>query len=234
MVDGAGDGEPCEQHLSATVHAEAAALAVVRPAVLVVQSCPRPARDLLHLLDEPTRAGLPARSADTAASAHALLRLVLSDLTARAPHEHRIDHLCATCGGDDHGRPVLHGAALHVSLSRTRTAVAVAVSADAPVGIDVEQVAAAGFDGFDDVALAAGERAGDAQARARAWSRKEAVLKARGTGLSVDPRTVDVRRDRTGDAYVLDVPTSPALASAVAVVTARRPDLRVQERELSR
>ncbi|MCY7364679.1 MAG: 4'-phosphopantetheinyl transferase superfamily protein [Frankiaceae bacterium] len=72
---------------------------------------------------------------------------------------------------------------------------AVAVSAAGPVGVDIEQVSGTAFDGFAEVALAPPERDGTPTERARAWTRKEADLKARGTGLTVDPRTV-VRRDR--------------------------------------
>lgn len=69
-----------------------------------------------------------------------------------------------------------------------------------PVGIDVEAITATGFEGFDEVALAPEEvqalagLSGRAllRARARLWARKEAVLKATGHGLSIDPREVVV------------------------------------------
>ena len=206
----------------------------MRPSALVVQAAAVPAADVLHLLDANTRTRLPSTNRDAAASAHALLRLVLSELTGYAPQQHRIDRSCPTCGSADHGRPVLRNAGVHVSLARTRTAVAVAVSPDAPVGVDVEHVARTRFDGFCTVTLGPRETASDDRQRARAWTRKEAVLKARGTGLSVDPRSVDVRSGRTGDARVVDVPTGPGLAAAVAVIASRRPALRTQARDLSR
>lgn len=215
-----------------------------RANVLVVQAVPRPTAAVLHLLDSATRVKLhrprPSfgeaadRRRDGTASAHALLRLLLSELTHVAPQDHGIDRICATCGGVDHGRPVLRDSPLHVSLASTRTAVAVAISPDAPVGVDVEQVDGTRFDGFAGVALGPLERVGDDRQRARAWVRKEAVLKARGTGLAVEPRSVDVRADRTDDGWVLDVPVEPGLAAAVAVIANRRPHLRVEWRDLSR
>ena len=204
------------------------------PAVLVVQAAPVAAAGLLDMLDDDTRRRLPSRHPAVAASAHALLRLVLSDLTGVAPRDHRIDHVCPSCGGSDHGRPVPRDMALHVSLAGTRSGVAVAVSSEAPVGVDVEQLSATRFDGFEGVVLGPAERAADDAERARAWTRKEAVLKARGTGLSVDPRAVDVRADRSGDCWVLDLPAAPGLAAAVAVRSTQRPRLRLESRDLSR
>jgi 4'-phosphopantetheinyl transferase len=94
--------------------------------------------------------------------------------------------LCPRCGSSGHGRPWLraHGIGHHVSLSRSGPHLVTAV-ADVPVGVDVESVAdvARGWDAS--LVLAPGEEAGSDLDRARAWTRKEAVLKQRGTGLSV-------------------------------------------------
>ena len=63
------------------------------------------------------------------------------------------------------------------------------------VGVDVEAAGSASFDGFDDVALHPEERCVDDHERTRLWTRKEALLKAHGTGLAVDPRTVWLSAD---------------------------------------
>lgn len=155
---------------------------------------------------------------DLRAAAEALLQRLLVEVTGdRQPVVRR----CPRCGGP-HGRPELPGLPLHASLSRTPGRVAAAVSGAGPVGVDVETVERTGFDGFAAVALAPGERAADLPARARAWTRKEAVLKAAGTGLRVDPRTVDVRDDRLVDpwpARLVDVPVPAGTACAAAVLT---------------
>jgi 4'-phosphopantetheinyl transferase len=100
---------------------------------------------------------------------------------------------CATCGSGDHGRPVVDTAArTFLSLARAQGVLLVAVSDDAPVGVDVERADAGGFPGFADVALHPLEDANTAEECATAWVRKEALLKATGHGLQVDPRTIRI------------------------------------------
>lgn len=110
----------------------------------------------------------------------------------------RLTRACPRCGADRHGRPVLRGVeGVSVSLSRPRTPgpALVALCADAGVGVDVENTGAATFDGFDAVALHPQERCADDDARTRLWVRKEALLKAHGTGLTTDPREVWLGED---------------------------------------
>jgi 4'-phosphopantetheinyl transferase len=170
---------------------------------------------------------------DAAASAHALLRLLLTECTGLPPAAHVLVRRCARCGGA-HGKPLLQSPSLHVSLAYVPGAVAVAVTGAGPVGVDLERLPATDFDGFGDVVLAPGETATTPAERARLWTRKEAVLKATGHGLTVDPRTVDVRGSTALGAHLYDVELPGALAGAVAVLCAQRPVLQVEERSLSR
>ena len=123
--------------------------------------------------------------------------------------------LCPRCGSSRHGRPWLraYGVAHHVSLSRSGGHL-VTVLADAPVGIDVESVAdvARGWD--PSLVLAPGEDAATDEDRARAWSRKEAVLKQRGTGLAI-PMTSVVLAD-LADAQWADLDAPPGYVAAVS------------------
>jgi 4'-phosphopantetheinyl transferase len=107
---------------------------------------------------------------------------------------------CSRCGATDHGRPEApEHPDVGLSLSRTGEHVVVAAVRGAAVGVDVER---------DDVdvqhlaAVALGPRdaapTSDDDLR-RTWVRKEAVLKAAGTGLVVDPADV-----------VVTAPTAPA------------------------
>jgi 4'-phosphopantetheinyl transferase len=117
-------------------------------------------------------------------------RALLADLLPGAVFVSR----CPSCGGD-HGRIHTEGVDAAVSVSYVPGWTVVAVTHDHErVGVDAVPAHAAGLERV----LAAGSDAG-AWARfpdgaaARAWARVEAVLKADGRGLRVDPSRVSVR-----------------------------------------
>lgn len=150
-----------------------------------------------------------------AADAHRLVLALAAELAGGRP---RLVHACGRCGSDAHGRPVVLGTTrpVHASVARDssgRLAV-VAACLDGPVGVDVEGAGAADFPDFDAVALHPSEAAGDAAERTRLWVRKEAALKARGTGLTVDPRSLAVQQEL---AWLVDVDLGPGWACAVAL-----------------
>ncbi|MBB2923600.1 4'-phosphopantetheinyl transferase superfamily protein [Cellulomonas cellasea] len=139
--------------------------------------------------------------------AAALLRRAVTLLDGRPAADVAVGRWCRRCARlTDHGRPVvLDGAAgvdpgLHLSVAHAGDVVVAAATHAGPVGVDVEREAGTGFDGFDDEVLSERERAyvrglpaGERSAwRVRTWTRKEALLKATGHGLLVEPRTVDV------------------------------------------
>lgn len=170
----------------------------------------------------------------------ALLRTVLGGRLGVVPAAVVLDVACPACGGP-HGPVSVAGAArgtgadVHVSLTRSTGLVAVALTTSAPVGVDVEEVRAV-RPALADVALAPAERS-DGEHRlpgrrrrelARAWVRKEAVLKALGTGLLTAPADAVVVADaatggfrvRHADLDVLgaDVDAGRGRVGAVAVV----------------
>jgi 4'-phosphopantetheinyl transferase len=132
-----------------------------------------------------------------------LLKSVVGEVADTRPELVRLSYGCLRCGRS-HGRPVVIGppsaVRWHVSLSHTGRHVMVAATDAGPVGVDVERIAATDFDGFGSVALTPAERAevercdpaGRDRARAIYWARKEAVLKATGYGLKVDPAALEV------------------------------------------
>jgi len=172
-----------------------------------------------------------------------LLKTMVGRLADTPPALVRLNYDCAVCGRS-HGRPVVVApqAAVrwHVSISHADALVMVAATAAGPVGVDIERTAATGFDGFDEVALTARERtevercapAAQTWARAVYWTRKEAVLKATGRGLAVDPCMLEVsaphlpaaltawRVDEplAGPAQITDIPVDDDHVAAVAVL----------------
>ncbi len=154
---------------------------------------------------------------------------------------------CPDCGTGpdlDHGRPGYRlgqaPAGLGLSLSRSHGWALLAVGPAAPVrpdgvaiGVDLEHSAGVMFPGFDDVALTPAERqllaalAPDQATlwRTAAWARKEAILKARGTGLRVEPASVEAYAELRDGKIVVDLDTValglPAgFAAALAVLGA--------------
>jgi 4'-phosphopantetheinyl transferase len=189
------------------------------------------------------------------ATAHALLRAAVARWTTTTPEELVFDATCRRCGGP-HGRPELRstrGTGLHVSLSRSGPEVLVAVTRLGPVGVDGSAPVADDFEGFDGVALSHEERHAIAElapaerprGRAVLWTRKEAVLKATGHGLMVSPNLVEVsppfttpglvrwlaREEAPTNVQLLDLALPGSACGAVAVLSARSPDLVVRRGE---
>jgi 4'-phosphopantetheinyl transferase len=119
----------------------------------------------------------------------------------------RLSYDCDECG-KPHGRPrVAYPKTTlpwHVSITHCAERVVVAATQAGPVGVDVELVSATDFAGFEETVLTPQERREQAalpakdRARGRAvsWTRKEAILKATGHGLTVDPRLIEATSER--------------------------------------
>ena len=152
---------------------------------------------------------LGARAATAAGDHRALVRLVarLAGVDAASV---ALTQICPNCGLPGHGplRVQLEDpslATVQVSLARSGDRLALAVTSAGAVGIDLESVADIARVPLNDVLLSPAET--DALARlgkreseaalADLWTAKEAVLKAAGVGLRVDPRELTIARDRT-------------------------------------
>lgn len=135
------------------------------------------------------------------------LRLHISALTGDSPGSLEPDYFCPTCSGQGHGIPRYRlpsrPGLLRASLSRSGSWCVVAAALDdriAGMGVDIENGSAADFAGFPSLAMTANERgqlekvppALKPRFQTRLWVRKEAVLKALGTGLAKAPSLVDV------------------------------------------
>jgi 4'-phosphopantetheinyl transferase len=156
-----------------------------------------------------------AHRRDTFLTGRWMLRRLVSQLTGVAPAEVPLTAACPDWGAE-HGRPHLPGSRLHLSLTHGANVVVAAASWDKTVGVDVEPLVQPSG------ALAAiGALTGDASLRR--WTRVEAVLKADGRGLRVDPARVVFEGDigRVVDAperyRVSEVDLAPDVRASVAV-----------------
>jgi phosphopantetheinyl transferase len=170
---------------------------------LLVALAPERPEELGRALDvltdeERERIGRFRRPADAAsfAAGRALVRLALAPLVGAAPGELVFDTWCEL-HASPHGKPRLvePAAELDFSLSRAGARLMLAI-ADVPVGVDVELLDRDVEVGVARIAFADDEQAELADAGPDAflacWTRKEAVLKALGHGLAVDPKNVSV------------------------------------------
>lgn len=176
---------------------------------------------LARLLDdaERRRLGRLRRTSDRDryVTGHALLRILVSQRTGLAPEVLRFDTTCPRCDGD-HGKPRLAGGVTDVpvafNVAHAGTRVVVAVTSGTQVGVDVELVRDLDVEQLDMLGaqiLSTAEHVkllrlpSSARGRALAvwWTRKEAVLKATGDGLSIPPAHVIVTDPASPPAVII-------------------------------
>lgn len=179
-----------------------------------------PSEAALSLLapDEEARMQRYRRSTDARrfAGARGALRLILGAYLGRLPTDLTFDTTCRFCGGI-HGKPRVPCEDLEFSASRSGAIALVAVAPHA-VGVDVESVpAAANAEELSKAVLSSAERASVRRlprdrridGALACWVRKEAVLKAAGVGVAVDPRTVSVTvNDPAGTPRITATPSA--------------------------
>lgn len=134
-------------------------------------------------------------------------------------------HACGACGSSRHGRPLVRAGSRRIAASVSRPheegPAVVALSMGSQVGVDIEGPDAGAFTGFDEIALHPHESCRSTAERTRLWVRKEALLKAHGTGLTTDPRTIHLAADGTvlegPRGTVMDLDLGPRWVGALAV-----------------
>jgi 4'-phosphopantetheinyl transferase len=169
-----------------------------------------------------------------------LVRRVLAERFSLPAAKVALDRTCPECG-KPHGK--VRAAGVELSVTHSGDLVGVAV-AERPVGLDVEKIdlgvdvdAVARVAFTDAEVRALGGYDGIAKARAFTtyWTRKEAVVKATGEGLRGDlraERRVEMRgewRVAEGDVQVRDLEVGAEHCAALAVISAERPVVQVQD-----
>jgi 4'-phosphopantetheinyl transferase len=183
--------------------------------------------------DERARAALirlPARR-DEFIAAHAALRAILASYQDVPPESLLFETTCRWCGDPQHGKPRLQDSGgLNFNLTRAGSLALVAVAHEAEVGVDAEPLdRAVDWRAIARRALSHDERAQveatgpelrDSLA-SRLWCRKEAVAKATGLGLALNPKSWTARPDRHSQwlAASLDEMPEPVLVSDLDTVT---------------
>ena len=154
----------------------------------------------------------------------AMARLFISDKDGVDPQGVEIDRTCPRCGGP-HGKPRAVASSWQYSVSHSGRYVILAFCRDIPVGVDIEIVTASNhpretwfavLTPAEVSTVLATEPARQQEAFLTYWTRKEAVLKCLGTGLTVEPRLLEVSGPAEVPA-VLRWPQDLSEAAAVSV-----------------
>jgi 4'-phosphopantetheinyl transferase len=186
------------------------------------------AHELLTAAEFARYSSLPADNARTFLAGRRLLRELVATLADVDPGEVVIEARCPFCGGA-HGRPAVlapsAATALRLTLAHTGDLVVAAAAWEHPVGVDVESADARHAPERDAaIESVAGTSGADALQH---WTRVEAVLKADGRGLRIDPSAVRVSDTADGvrariagsdDDYTLaSLDLGPGFTGSVAV-----------------
>lgn len=142
--------------------------------------------------------------------AHAAVRLVLGGALGHDPRALRFVRRCGECGAVGHGKPYLDApadaATLDFSLSHAGDFALVAIARGRRIGVDIEAIGRAGDPMLAGEFLSAAEQraiasltpAERSRAAARSWTRKEALLKGHGRGITGDLRALQMQPLRCG------------------------------------
>jgi 4'-phosphopantetheinyl transferase len=180
----------------------------------LVTPLPDALRDVLAPDERATMQGF-SRGTDAVrfATGRAVLRLLAGRYTGAAPRSIVLDRTCPYCQAP-HGKPRVSGAPeLDASVSGSGDLVAIAASRSTTVGLDIEAVSAARLAGMAALVLAPGEPMRTPREALQLWCCKEAILKATGHGLVIDPRTL-VLGGGPRDYHVVAAPRDQAQLTA--------------------
>lgn len=173
-----------------------------------------------------------------------LLKSVAASHLARPYTEIIVDRSCDRCGLP-HGRPRIIGSGLEFSVSHSGQLVAAALTDAGPVGIDLEEVRPLDYRPMlsDVCTLEEQEFVHSTQNFYTYWTRKEAVLKATGEGLSLSMLQIAVTppndsaklltyRGAPLAAMMKDLSPTDGYVGAVVVLTEKRTNFAIHHKEM--
>ena len=196
----------------------------VEPSAAVIAAAPSPIELDPEQLERHERLRQP-QDRDDFLAARLLTQRLVAEVTGQAADEVEFTQHCDHCGGP-HGQPLIADAP-HISWSHAQGWVAAVISPQ-PCGIDVEVVADRPplldvlTAGEQDLIRSAPEGRPKSVAFLRLWVRKEALLKAAGTGLTDQTALaqLDVRDNHLTYAgqhwHLTDLPVDGAVQAAIA------------------
>jgi 4'-phosphopantetheinyl transferase len=172
---------------------------------------PADAPGLVALLDAHERGRLDRfrRPVDSARylAAHALTRLALAEVVGTPADALVFDRTCRC--GEQHGKPVLPGGP-GFSLTHAGDLVGVAIDPAGAVGLDVEEVRElTDLKAMTEYVCSPRESVADSQAFFTLWTRKEALLKATGTGLASPMSAITLGPSGVQEWTGADAPSEP-------------------------
>lgn len=136
------------------------------------------------------------------AAQHTLMRCIAAsalDVRATQAAEIPVDRSCTLCDtGELHGKPRIEGISLNMARAQGIATGVFSTHADVVLGVDIEKMRGNYYAGFDNISLRPEEKellssysvSTQNVLRLMLWTGKQAVLKATGHGLSVNPSAV--------------------------------------------
>jgi len=170
-------------------------------------------------------------------NSHVALRALLADQTGQAGN-------CLTLAAQSHGKPYLTDIRLDFNLSHSGEWALLGISHHGPIGVDIEaidpipeaaELAARNFTAAEQQQWAHTHAPQRLKTFLQGWTRKEACLKALGSGLSIEPHVFEAGLEETPRITHIDGPAGrcpmtvwsipldiPALAAVALVPEAHR------------
>lgn len=148
------------------------------------------------------------------AAGRTLARSTIAPILETRPAELVFTQACHLCGHPTHGKPRLPGTPIDFSISHAADRVLVGICTYGHIGVDLERTHR-NIDAIAPRILHSTEPVVFGNDLLRTWVRKEAILKAHGTGLAIPMTSLNLN-DLDPDIVLADLPIHPQYIAAYA------------------